>query len=116
MSGVSGLSGLPGLFGLSGPSGLSGLPTDPQQNQQNQQKGGGLRGAPLKGGKRHNKNGYTVRGGSLGCSQNDGFQVNPRNPLKGSAGAPLASISQQMGGNSHHSYDCSQPEWGPECL
>ena len=73
-------------------------------------RGKGRRASRKMGGARKT---YAVRGGACNASSVDlGHTLDLSDNIRG-----RAAVVRQSGGEGHNNlkYDCSQPEWGPEC-
>lgn len=73
-------------------------------------RGKGRRASRKMGGSRKT---YAVRGGACNASSIDlGHTLDLSDNIRG-----RAAVVRQRGGEAHNNlkYDCSQPEWGPEC-
>ena len=73
-------------------------------------RGKGRRASKKMGGARKT---YAVRGGACNASSIDlGHTLDLSDNIRG-----RAAVVRQRGGEAHNNlkYDCSQPEWGPEC-
>ena len=73
-------------------------------------RGKGRRASRKMGGSRKT---YSVRGGACNASSIDlGHTLDLSDNIRG-----RAAVVRQRGGEAHNNlkYDCSQPEWGPEC-
>ena len=73
-------------------------------------RGKGRRASRKMGGARKT---YAVRGGACNASSIDlGHTLDLSDNIRG-----RAAVVRQRGGEAHNNlkYDCSQPEWGPEC-
>tara|TARA_Y100000389_G_C17264336_1_gene414646 strand:- start:161 stop:334 length:174 start_codon:yes stop_codon:yes gene_type:complete len=56
--------------------------------------------------------GAPLGGGACGINTIDvGHTLNLDDQIRG-----RAVVIRQSGGKGHHKYNCSQPNWGPECL